>query len=176
MHATDTYIHNITPVSHWGRQRSPPSTNYTFRFYFHQIPHTRSPVSVTLDLAFLLNLPNLFKRRSPRSSLCYVGGLSSLPDHLVSDLIPQRNPEHRSFHSSLSNLELVDQPCRERVRDNMIVLTKIYITLGKLFRIDSWYGNYHLLLHESSLESFVETRKILVVSFQNNFQWMFNKF
>jgi hypothetical protein len=46
-------------------------------------------------------------------TVCYVGDFSSLPDHLVSDSIPQRNPEHSSFHSLLSDLKLVDQPCRE---------------------------------------------------------------
>jgi hypothetical protein len=45
--------------------------------------------------------------------VCYVGDFSSLPDHLVPDSIPQRNPEHTSFHTSLSDLKLVDQPCRE---------------------------------------------------------------
>jgi hypothetical protein len=45
-------------------------------------------------------------------NVCYVGDFS-LPNHLVSYSIPQRNPEHSSFHSSLSDLELVDQPCRE---------------------------------------------------------------
>jgi hypothetical protein len=38
----------------------------------------------------------------------YIGDFSS-SDHLVSDSIPQRNPDHISFHSSLSDLELVKQ-------------------------------------------------------------------
>jgi hypothetical protein len=53
-----TYIHNIMPVSLWGRQRSLPSICYDpnkhFRFFYcHQIPHTRSPVSSTPDLTLL---------------------------------------------------------------------------------------------------------------------------
>jgi hypothetical protein len=38
------------------------------------------------------------------NTVCYVGAFSSLPGHLVSDSIPQRNPEHSSSHSSLSDL------------------------------------------------------------------------
>jgi hypothetical protein len=41
------------------------------------------------------------------NTVCYVGDFISLPDYLNSDSIPQRNPEHSSFHSSLSDLELV---------------------------------------------------------------------
>jgi hypothetical protein len=52
----------------------------------------------------------------PNATLaCYVDDFSSLPDHLVSDSVPHRYSEHSSFHSSLSGLELVDQPqpCRK---------------------------------------------------------------
>jgi hypothetical protein len=42
------------------------------------------------------------------NTVCYVSDFSFLSDHLVSDAIPQRNPE-QSFYSSLSDLELVDQ-------------------------------------------------------------------
>jgi hypothetical protein len=47
------------------------------------------------------------------NTVCYVGDFSSLPDHLVSGSIPQRNPEHSYFRSSLSDLKLVDQLCCE---------------------------------------------------------------
>jgi hypothetical protein len=50
------------------------------------------------------------------NTVFYVGDFSSLPDHLISDSILQRNPEHSSFYSSLSDPELVDQPCREYPR------------------------------------------------------------
>jgi hypothetical protein len=59
-------------------------------------------------LAISFDLRLLASTSASRPALCV------LPDHLVSDLIPQRNPEHSSFHSSLSDLELVEQPCRER--------------------------------------------------------------
>jgi hypothetical protein len=36
---------------------------------------------------------------------------SFLSNHLVSDSIPQRNPDYSSFHSSLTGLELVDHKC-----------------------------------------------------------------
>jgi hypothetical protein len=48
-----------------------------------------------------------------RANTVYYGGdFSSLPDHLVSDQIPQRDPDHSFSHSSLSDLELDDRPCR----------------------------------------------------------------
>jgi hypothetical protein len=60
-----TYIHNITPVSHWGRQRSLPSTCYVRSLHFSLLPLSSNssymPVSGTLDLALVLNLPNLVK-------------------------------------------------------------------------------------------------------------------
>jgi hypothetical protein len=52
-------------------------------------------------------------RRHFSMLICYVGDFSSLSDYLVSDSIPQRNPEHSSFHSLLSNPVFVDQPCHE---------------------------------------------------------------
>jgi hypothetical protein len=48
------------------------------------------------------------------NTVWYVGDFSSLPDHLVLDSISQRNPSMLGvFLSSLSDPELVDQPCRE---------------------------------------------------------------
>jgi hypothetical protein len=44
------------------------------------------------------------------NTVCYVGDFTSLPDHLVSDSIPQKNPEHSVIHSSLRDIELGDQP------------------------------------------------------------------
>jgi hypothetical protein len=66
---------------------------------------TPTVVGSTADMAS----PLLLERAN---TVYYVGDFTSLPDHLVSDLIPQRNPEHSSFHNSLSDLEFVDQPCR----------------------------------------------------------------
>jgi hypothetical protein len=71
----NTYIHNITSRPFpFGVSRDhflPLATilTNTFRFFHcHQIPHTRSPVSGTPDLALLQNFPNLVKKSSPRSS------------------------------------------------------------------------------------------------------------
>jgi hypothetical protein len=52
---------------------------------------------------------------------CYVSDFSFLSDHLVSDSTTQRNLEHSSFHSSLSALKLVDQPCCECPRQTDMV-------------------------------------------------------
>jgi hypothetical protein len=57
-------------------------------------------VGSTADMASPLPLQHA-------NTVCYVGDFSTLPDNLVSDTIPQRNPEHSSFHTSLSDLELV---------------------------------------------------------------------
>jgi hypothetical protein len=38
------------------------------------------------------------------NTVCYVSDFSSLPDHLVSNSISQRNPEHSSFHWVTLNL------------------------------------------------------------------------
>jgi hypothetical protein len=52
------------------------------------------------------------------NTLCYVGNFSPLPDHLVSNSIPQRNSENSFFHSLLSNLELVDQCiCIDKIKE-----------------------------------------------------------
>jgi hypothetical protein len=70
---------------------------------------TRSPlqnsftpevITSTADMGSSLSLQHA-------NTVCYVGDLSSLPDHLVSDSIPQRNPEHSFFYSSLSDPTLV---------------------------------------------------------------------
>jgi hypothetical protein len=90
---------------------TPPS----LRAFYTKFIETRSPlqnsfiptvVGSTADIASALPLQRA-------NMVCYDADFSSLPDHLVSDSIPQRNPEYSSFHRSLSDLELVDQPCRE---------------------------------------------------------------
>jgi hypothetical protein len=46
---------------------------HTFRlFYFHLMPHKRSPFSGTFDLAFFLNLPNLGQETFERENLIYL--------------------------------------------------------------------------------------------------------
>ncbi|KAG6460531.1 hypothetical protein O3G_MSEX012043 [Manduca sexta] len=45
-----------------------------------------------------------------------VGDIDSLRNDLVTKFILQRNSEHSTFHSSLSDFELVDQPNCERPR------------------------------------------------------------
>jgi hypothetical protein len=71
--------------------------------------YTRSPllnsftpavVDSTADMASPLPLLHA-------NTMCYVEDFSSLPDYLVLDSVPQRNPKHRSFHSLLSDRE----PC-----------------------------------------------------------------
>jgi hypothetical protein len=52
-------------------------------------PHPNG--SSTTDMASPLPLQHA-------NTVCYVGDFSSLLDHLVSDSIMQRNPEHSSFH------------------------------------------------------------------------------
>jgi hypothetical protein len=85
------------------------------RASYTKFTETRSPIQnsftpvvngSTADITSLLPLQH-------GNTVCYVGDFSSLPDHLLSDSIPQRNPEHSSFHISLTELKLVDQPCRE---------------------------------------------------------------
>jgi hypothetical protein len=70
---------------------------------------TPTVVGSTADMASPMPLQHA-------NTVYYVGDFSSLSDYLVSDSIPQRNPEYSSFSSSLSDLELVDQPCRECLR------------------------------------------------------------
>jgi hypothetical protein len=78
-----------------------------YRFYgCYDQPLAISTTSATT------HIPNISKLQHT-NRVCYVGDFSSLPDHLVSESIPQRNPEHSSLHISLSDLKLVDQPCRE---------------------------------------------------------------
>jgi hypothetical protein len=60
---------------------------------------TPAVVGSTADMASPLPLHHA-------NTVCYVGDFSSLPDYLFSDLIPQRNPEHSSFHSSLGYTKL----------------------------------------------------------------------
>jgi hypothetical protein len=61
------------------------------------------------------------------------GDFSSLPDHLVSNSTPQRNPERSSFHSSLSDLKLVDQPCLECPRLGTVYRKiKLRLCFGKI--------------------------------------------
>jgi hypothetical protein len=81
----------------------------TFTRFPLQSSFTPAVVGSTADMASPLPLQH-------GNTVCYVGDFSSLPDHVVSDSIPQRNPEHNSFHSLLTDLELVDQPCREYPR------------------------------------------------------------
>jgi hypothetical protein len=74
--------------------------------------------------------------------MCYVGDFSSLPDHLVSDSIPQRNPDHSYFHNSLSDLELVDQPCRECV---IIFIYKVFSC--HCWKTYTFKETWHLITH-----------------------------
>jgi hypothetical protein len=64
---------------------------------------TPAVVGSTINMASPLPLQHA-------NTVYYVGDFSSLPDYLVSESIPQRNPNHSSFHISLSDFELVDQP------------------------------------------------------------------
>jgi hypothetical protein len=72
-------------------------TRFTLTRYPLQNSFTPVVICSTADMASPLPLQHA-------NTVCYVGDFSSLPDHL------QRNPENTSFHSSLSDLKLVDQP------------------------------------------------------------------
>jgi hypothetical protein len=93
----------VTPPGLWA-----PYTSFT---------ETRSPLQKSFTPAVAGSMVNMASPLplQPANTVYYVGDFSSLPDHLVLHLIPQRNPEHSSFHSPLfhSDLELVDQPFRE---------------------------------------------------------------
>jgi hypothetical protein len=58
---------------------------------------TPAVVGSAADMASPLSLQHV-------NTVSYVGDFSSLQDHLVSNSIPQRNSEHSSFHTSLSDL------------------------------------------------------------------------
>jgi hypothetical protein len=81
-------------------------TTFTETWFPLQNSFTPTVVDSTADMASPLPLQRA-------NMLCYVSDFSSVPDHLVPISIPQRNPEHSSFNSSLSDLELMDQPCRD---------------------------------------------------------------
>jgi hypothetical protein len=68
---------------------------------------TRSPLQNSFTPAFIGCTADMTSPLPVQhaNTVCYVADFSSLPDHLVSDSIPQRN-------SSLRELELVNQPCR----------------------------------------------------------------
>jgi hypothetical protein len=66
---------------------------------------TRSPLQNTLTPTVVGSTADK-ARPLPHdaNTVCYIGDFSSLPDHLVSDSIPQRNIKHSSFHSSPCDL------------------------------------------------------------------------
>jgi hypothetical protein len=99
------------PASRPSQIVTPPGLRASYTTFMEtrsplQNSFTPSVVGSTADMASPLPLQHA-------NAVWYVSDFSSRQDHLVSDSIPQRNPEHNSFHSSLSDLELVDQPCRE---------------------------------------------------------------
>jgi hypothetical protein len=64
-------------------------------------PETRAPLR-NLFTPMVVGSPASPLPLQRANTVCYVGDFSSLPDHFVSDSIPQRNLGHSSFHSSLS--------------------------------------------------------------------------
>jgi hypothetical protein len=88
------------------------SSLHLLRASYTSFIETRSPLKISFTSAVVGSTVNPLPLQRV-NTVCYVGDFSFLPDHLLSDPIPQRNPEQSSFHSSLSDLELVDQPCRE---------------------------------------------------------------
>jgi hypothetical protein len=75
---------------------TPPGLSYT------SFTYTRSPLQNSLFQAVVVSTADMASLPLQHANtVCYVGDFSSLPDHLVSDSIPQRNSEHSSFHSSL---------------------------------------------------------------------------
>jgi hypothetical protein len=109
------------PASHFAQIVTPLGLRASYTTFTEtqsplQNSFTPAIVGSTADIASPLPLQHA-------NTVCYVGDFSSLPGHLVMDPIPQRNSEHSSFHSSLSDLELVDQP---RLRKGAMLILKCF--------------------------------------------------
>jgi hypothetical protein len=115
----DIGLSNCFP-SHWIFDFSHPApanrpaqivTSPGLRVSYTTFIETWSPLQNSLSLTVVFSTADMTSSLPLQraNTVCYVGDFSFLSDHLVSDSIPQRNPEHSSFHSSLSDLELVDQ-------------------------------------------------------------------
>jgi hypothetical protein len=103
--------YSLSPASRSPQIVTPPGLRASYTTFTEmrsplQNSFTPGVVGSTVDTASPLPLQHA-------NTVCCVGDLNPLPDHLVLDSIPQRNPEDSSFHSSLSNLEFVNQSCRE---------------------------------------------------------------
>jgi hypothetical protein len=109
--------HSIFDYSHPALASRPAQivTPPGLRASYTTFTKTRSPLQNSFTPAVIVSTADMASPlpHQHANTVCYVYDFSSLPEHLVSDSIPQRNPEHSSFHSSLSDLKLVDQPCRE---------------------------------------------------------------
>jgi hypothetical protein len=115
---------NPAPANRPAQIITPPGLRVSYTTFNETLSPLQSSFTPTVagstaDMASPLQLQRA-------NTMSHVGDFSSLPDHLVSDSISQRNPEHSSFHCSLSDLELVDQPCREVRNYNITeeILTK----------------------------------------------------
>nr|XP_032516719.1 uncharacterized protein LOC116769667 [Danaus plexippus plexippus] len=94
------------PASHPAQIVTPPClrTSYT------PVAKKRSPLKNSFTPTVVGSAANM---ASPlplqlANPVDYVDGFGSLPNHLISDAIPQGNAEHSFFHSSLSDFELVN--------------------------------------------------------------------
>jgi hypothetical protein len=88
-----------TPASRPAQIVTPPGLRASYTTFTEtrsplQYSFTSTVVGSTADMASPLPLQRA-------NTVCYVGNFSSLPYYLVSDSIPQGNPEHSFFHSSL---------------------------------------------------------------------------
>nr|XP_032523152.1 uncharacterized protein LOC116774514 [Danaus plexippus plexippus] len=94
------------PASHLAQIVTPPClrTSYT------TFAETRSPLKNSFTPTVVSSAANMVSSLPLQlaNPVGYVDDYGSLPNHLISDAIPQRNAEHSPFHGSLSDFELVN--------------------------------------------------------------------
>jgi hypothetical protein len=103
---------SICGNSHPAPASSPPQivTSPDLRATYTTFTETRSPLQNPFTPAVVVSTADMENSLPLQhgNTVCYVADFSFLQDHLVLDSIPQRNSEHSSFHSSLSEFELMD--------------------------------------------------------------------
>jgi hypothetical protein len=115
----DIDISNLSPRSIFDSSHPAPAirpaqilTPPGLRASYTTFTETRSPLQNSFTPAVIGSSADMARPLPVQraNTACYVGDLarSFPPDYFVSDSIPQRNPEHTFFHSSVSDLELMD--------------------------------------------------------------------